>query len=305
MPRVASTSSTRAQGRNLSTGRKLVPPSPPLKFPCTEMVCLWSFKRSTDLTRHAARHMAPEERANQMIACPQPDCGRTFLQKSNMETHFVGQHTGLKPHFCTQCAYCCADPSSLHRHMRRVHAYVPGAAPRKKRSAAASLLDGLAPAVPSPGSTSDSSAASSSTNTVEEASRYSSPASPSAASPSNTPDDSSLDHGLSSPASMDSFLPASPTNPGSDADWAWAWDPSFEAACLPELEPTASPLLAGAVNDYCFDPTSVDAVAASLFFQPSLPPYDASHLDLDFGLNQPLPKFVFDAEWSASFLPIY
>ncbi|KAJ7155044.1 hypothetical protein C8R46DRAFT_1356319 [Mycena filopes] len=304
MPRVASTSSTRAQGRNLSTGRKLVPPSPPLKYPCTEVACLWSFKRNTDLTRHAARHMAPEERANQMIACPQPDCGRTFLQKSNMETHFVGQHTGLKPHFCTQCAYCCADPSSLHRHMRRVHACAPSAAPRKKRSPAASLLDGLAPAVRSPASTSDSSAPSPSTSTVEDASTL-----PASASPStNAHNDNSLDYDLSSPASTDPFLLASPTTLGSDADWAWAWDPSFEAACLPELEPTASPLLAGAVNDYCFDPAPIDAAAASLFFQPNLPPYDASHLDpldLYFGLDQPLPEFAFDAEWSASFLPIY
>ncbi|KAJ7186450.1 hypothetical protein C8R46DRAFT_1273037 [Mycena filopes] len=295
MPRVAQ-STTRSH--NLPTGGKL-PPSPPLKFRCPEAGCPWSYSGSGDLNRHLPRHMSPEERESKMFKCPHTGCPRKFLQKSNMKTHYTSQHTGLKPHFCTECAYSSADPSCLHRHMRNLHAYVPGTQPRRKRSStmlSLALFD-----APSPDSS--SSSASGSAWSVA-----SSPA-VSSTSPASSTYDAELLYSPSTSAysptsSMDS-LPVSP-----DAS-AWAWDPSFEAACFaitasPSLEPQL--LYPGEVFDEFIDmstPSWSPSPDASLLF--SLPSTLDFSLNLDLqpldfsSLDYTLPgsESVFPEEWRA------
>ncbi|KAJ7186431.1 hypothetical protein C8R46DRAFT_1341860 [Mycena filopes] len=289
----------RHQYHNLPTGGKL-PPSPPLKFRCPEAGCPWSYRGSGDLNRHLPRHMSPEERESKMFKCLHGGCPRKFLQKSNMKTHYTSQHTGLKPHFCTECAYSSADPSCLHRHMRNLHAYVPGTQPRRKRSSTTPS----SPLFDAPSPDSGSSSASGSAWSVA-----SSPvASAAPASPSSSTFDAELLYSPSTSAysptpSMDS-LPVSP-----DAS-AWAWDPSFEAACF---SITASPsleqpqlLYPGEVFDeflHIPTPSGSSSPDTSLLFPiPSELNFslnlDSQHLDLS-ALDYTLPDsdLVFPEEW--------
>ncbi|KAJ7093502.1 hypothetical protein C8R44DRAFT_890725 [Mycena epipterygia] len=97
------------------------PPFPPRHVRCPEPGCPWGYHRSNDLKRHSLAHMSSEEKAAAMFVCKEPNCKHMTLQKSNMETHYNAKYSGLKPHICNQCAYCAADPSSLHHHKRAVH----------------------------------------------------------------------------------------------------------------------------------------------------------------------------------------
>ncbi|KAJ7753529.1 hypothetical protein B0H16DRAFT_1723151 [Mycena metata] len=240
MPRVAIISSTRS--RQIPTGGK-IPPSTALRFRCPEAGCLWSYSRQSDLKRHLPTHMLSEEREKQMYKCPEAGCIKKFLQKSNMITHYTARHTGMKPYICTQCSYCTADPSCLHRHMCNIHAYVLRSGKRKKQSKAAVLFEMIDPVVHASPSFEYSDSCNS------EASSSPAPSSPNASyddqssfySLPTTPDDHALYSDLPSPSSScDSSLPASPATPQS-----WEWDPTFEAACsmrdeCPIVEPSAA-----------------------------------------------------------------
>ncbi|KAF8212615.1 hypothetical protein K438DRAFT_2009971 [Mycena galopus ATCC 62051] len=272
MPRVATTSTSRSH--KLAEGGK-TPPNPPLRLRCPQDDCPWSFRTQTDLKRHLPRHMSHEEREKQydlfiaarvssltiflrMYKCPQPGCSHKSLQKSNLETHYVSKHTGIKPHVCKQCTYCASDPSCLHRHMRAVHAYVSGTAPRKKRS---DEYSATVPAVAEP-TTAGSSAADYSEFIADSWTGASSPSSstysPFSPAPGTFSDEEfASDNEIlypnfpsSSSSSTDFFLPASPT--GSSE---WMWEEAFEAPLFPpcekssvanivlETRPTAAPVI--------------------------------------------------------------
>ncbi|KAJ7722012.1 hypothetical protein B0H16DRAFT_1692021 [Mycena metata] len=305
MPRVATTSSARP--RQLPSGGRM-PPSPALRFRCPEQGCLWSYSRRSDLNRHLPTHMSPEEREKQMYQCPEVGCTKKFLQKSNMITHYTASHTGLKPYICTQCSYCTADPACLHRHMRDIHAYVPGSEPRRKQSAASALLSSIMePVVRCVSPSSESESWNMSTPSSPNAKLY-------------YPHDA-LYLDLPSPSSSsscDSSLPASPED-------SWMWDPSFEAAlaCFDVIEP--APALAPLTHYPAEGTTVFDAATLFLntpcgdvdapFFP--LPPADCTYdlapayaysypldpLDLGFTFTGVLDGFtstlpVFDGEWT-------
>ncbi|KAF8161942.1 hypothetical protein K438DRAFT_1985461 [Mycena galopus ATCC 62051] len=255
MPRVATNSTSRSH--KLAEGGK-TPPSPPLRLRCPQDDCPWSFRTQTDLRRHLPRHMSPEEREKQMYKCPQPGCSHKSLQKSNLETHYVSKHTGIKPHVCKECTYCASDPSCLHRHMRAVHAYVSGTAPRKKRSDEYSTVVS-AVAEPTTPASSGSDYSESIADSWSGASSPSSSTYPPFSPASGTFSDEEFASGngilypnfpSSSSSSTDFFLPASPT--GSSE---WMWDEGFEAALFPlcdkssvaniilETRPTAAPVI--------------------------------------------------------------
>ncbi|KAJ6592374.1 hypothetical protein B0H19DRAFT_1364931 [Mycena capillaripes] len=249
MPRVATTSTFRTH--KLPTGGR-IPPCPPLKVRCPEPDCPWSFKTPTDLRRHTPRHMSPEERERQMYKCPEPGCTHKSLQKSNLETHYVAKHTGLKPHVCKQCTYCAADPSCLHRHMRAIHAYVSRSAPPRKRSAARASFIPATVETASPSSDYAESSTSSWSVSPSPASStdYLSPSvsySPSASfddqytsySPLAMSDALLHPHSsASSPnSSTHSSLPSSthaslPASPSFDSSNNWKWDDAFESGCF-------------------------------------------------------------------------
>ncbi|KAJ6493432.1 hypothetical protein C8R45DRAFT_1136652 [Mycena sanguinolenta] len=145
MPRVATTSTSLSQ--KPAKGGK-VPPNPPLSLLCPQTGCPWSFSKTTDLRRHLPRHMSPEEREKRMYKCPDPGCTYKTLQKSNLQTHYNSVHTGLKPLVCKQCEYRASDPSTLHRHMRSMHAYVPGTAARRTKASASVSATWIAEPIP-------------------------------------------------------------------------------------------------------------------------------------------------------------
>ncbi|KAJ7741157.1 hypothetical protein DFH07DRAFT_59043 [Mycena maculata] len=261
MPRVATNSSR----SHTSPASGKTPPCPPLRFPCPEQGCPWSYDRQSDLKRHSVRHMSPEEKSRRMYACPEIGCTHKALQKSNLATHYNAKHSGLKPHICTKCSYCAADPSCLHKHMRTIHGYVSGTQPRKKRSAAVSeLFDTIsspfAVAVSSSGS--PGSSGSRWTASPSPAASFDSLPSPLSPAPSvcssddcysfpTTPDAHAIFYPyMPSPASStDSSMP-----PSSTVSDDWMWDPSFEAACQ-------------AMGDWCASvpPTALPAAPAMFY----------------------------------------
>ncbi|KAK7057977.1 hypothetical protein R3P38DRAFT_3342118 [Favolaschia claudopus] len=142
MPRIPTQTSALLRKRSKSTTAKngKTPPYPPLQHKCSHEGCDWSYKNPTDLSRHTARHLSPEEREKLMHHCPFPGCTHKSLQKSNMKTHYTSKHTTEKPYACNQCDFGTSDPSCYHRHMCGQHGYVPGTEPRKRKSAARDII---------------------------------------------------------------------------------------------------------------------------------------------------------------------
>ncbi|KAK7057964.1 hypothetical protein R3P38DRAFT_2843883 [Favolaschia claudopus] len=142
MPRIPTQTMTSLRKRSKSTTAKngKTPPYPPLQHKCSHEGCDWSYKNPTDLSRHTARHLSPEEREKLMHHCPFPGCTHKSLQKSNMKTHYTSKHTTEKPYACNQCDFGTSDPSCYHRHMCGQHGYVPRTEPRKRKSAARDIM---------------------------------------------------------------------------------------------------------------------------------------------------------------------
>ncbi|KAF5381696.1 hypothetical protein D9615_005591 [Tricholomella constricta] len=88
--------------------------------PCE--VCGLIIRYKADVPRHNRLH----DKEAMMYKCTFPNCQYQNLQKSNLNTH-MSTHTGEKPHACPEpdCAFRTADPGSLTRHRKKVHAYVP------------------------------------------------------------------------------------------------------------------------------------------------------------------------------------
>ncbi|KAE9406927.1 hypothetical protein BT96DRAFT_915075 [Gymnopus androsaceus JB14] len=76
----------------------------------------------TDLPRHMRIHSNDKQKF--MHRCPYPNCNFENLQRSNVETH-IRTHTKNKTNNCPDCDFITADPGSLTRHRKRLHAYVP------------------------------------------------------------------------------------------------------------------------------------------------------------------------------------
>ncbi|KAJ3848441.1 hypothetical protein EV368DRAFT_2436, partial [Lentinula lateritia] len=55
-------------------------------------------------------------------------CAYSSSQRSNFNTHYR-THTQEKSKACPDCSFRTGDPSSLTRHRKRIHNYVPN--PRK------------------------------------------------------------------------------------------------------------------------------------------------------------------------------
>ncbi|CAK5261892.1 unnamed protein product [Mycena citricolor] len=113
MPRVATTSIiSRARTSPVNGGG--------VDHQCTE--CIKSFRRPSDLERHfIAKHLPAQERDKYMKYCTFPGCSHKSLQKSNLETHYISQHTQTKPYKCSlaTCDKEYADPSALSRHKHK------------------------------------------------------------------------------------------------------------------------------------------------------------------------------------------
>ncbi|KAK7057961.1 hypothetical protein R3P38DRAFT_2843856 [Favolaschia claudopus] len=131
MPRIPTQTAASLRKRSKSTTAK---------HKCQHEGCDWSYKNPTDLSRHTARHLSPEEREKLMHHCPFPGCTHKSLQKSNMKTHYTSKHTTEKPYACNQCDFSTSDPSCYHRHMCGQHGYVPGTEPRKRKSSARDIM---------------------------------------------------------------------------------------------------------------------------------------------------------------------
>ena len=51
--------------------------------------------------------------------CPQ--CGKAFIQPSDLRRHVVAVHEGLKQHVCVTCGKAFSDYANLRKHIRSVH----------------------------------------------------------------------------------------------------------------------------------------------------------------------------------------
>ncbi|KAG5641567.1 hypothetical protein DXG03_004708, partial [Asterophora parasitica] len=96
--------------------------------PCSVCGAVIRFKQDI------ARHMKLHDKSAMMFTCPFDGCSYQNLQKSNVNTH-MSKHTGEKPHACPDCEFRTADPGSLTRHRKRIHAYVPKGDGAKKPAA--------------------------------------------------------------------------------------------------------------------------------------------------------------------------
>ncbi|KAK7448448.1 hypothetical protein VKT23_013710 [Stygiomarasmius scandens] len=82
--------------------------------------CGNEFDRKYDLKRHSKLHDPNAKKFH----CPEPDCNFSAHQKVNLTTH-MHRHAGERPHACPDCDHTTADPSSLTRHRKRLHGYIP------------------------------------------------------------------------------------------------------------------------------------------------------------------------------------
>ncbi|KAJ7708116.1 hypothetical protein B0H17DRAFT_1124895 [Mycena rosella] len=263
MPRVATTSTSRSH--RLPTGGK-TPPCPPLDIHCPVDGCLWTFARQGCLNRHMHKHKSPEEREKLMIHCAEPGCTHKTLQKSNMNTHYIAKHTGLKPHMCDKCSYCAADPSCLHRHVLAIHPLLTspdadcdeseqlsktkGRSRKPKRVSATLPSQHASPVACSPSSDyydasrnvwTTPSPASSIESLPYSLAYPSSPPDDATSSAWNTPSPASPIESLAylhSPSS-DHFASYPPA--ASPDAMLYLWDAEFEAACAAMVAPTPAP----------------------------------------------------------------
>ncbi|KAJ3532854.1 hypothetical protein NMY22_g7575 [Coprinellus aureogranulatus] len=101
------------------------PASPSKRYRCS-VGCGKSFSSESDLTRHKETHQPASEKPHR---CPFEDCTYSSWQKTSLRTHLnTAQHNNKKPHKCPDyeiCKFETADPSSLTRHRKRKHGYIP------------------------------------------------------------------------------------------------------------------------------------------------------------------------------------
>ncbi|KAI0650311.1 hypothetical protein C8Q79DRAFT_943084 [Trametes meyenii] len=103
--------------------------------------CTWqlsdngTFERCTYAAKKhlVKRHIASKHL--QLRPCKCHICGKSFAQKSNLDTH-LNTHTGLAPHQCHYCTLRFKDPARRHRHMTHVHGH-KSSRTKKGRMAAA------------------------------------------------------------------------------------------------------------------------------------------------------------------------
>ncbi|KAJ3849892.1 hypothetical protein EV368DRAFT_67056 [Lentinula lateritia] len=105
-------------------------------FICAQ--CGTRTSRKADLRRHEKIHTGVRHQ------CPHEGCKFSTPQRSNLNTH-LGLHDPSRKRTCPDCAFCCNDPSSLIRHRKSKHSYVP-----QKYSVAEQPSKFLPPEGPSP-----------------------------------------------------------------------------------------------------------------------------------------------------------
>ncbi|KAF5369010.1 hypothetical protein D9758_002868 [Tetrapyrgos nigripes] len=120
-----------------SVKREFVAKEKQKNFCC--MHCQKCFERRWDLGRHMKTH-DPEAKK---FRCP--GCTHETLQLPNMEEHIRTKHIGIKDH-CPhpKCPFTSGHPSSMLRHRKDLHGYIPGTEPREPRiREAAATTSGL------------------------------------------------------------------------------------------------------------------------------------------------------------------
>ncbi|KAJ3757054.1 hypothetical protein EV360DRAFT_84365 [Lentinula raphanica] len=86
-------------------------------YPCSQCDAL--IARKTDLKRHEKIHSNDAK-----FSCPEQGCKFSTRQKSNLTTHMAQHNPGLKTQ-CPDCSFECNDKSSLIKHRKCKHGYVP------------------------------------------------------------------------------------------------------------------------------------------------------------------------------------
>ncbi|KAG2065384.1 hypothetical protein BDR04DRAFT_1161490 [Suillus decipiens] len=94
-------------------------------YVCSHVECSKEFTKFTEFKRHEAGH------AKKVHTCTFPGCDFATLIKRSLDIH-TAKHTGEQRYGCPHdCTFRTHDPSTLTRHRKTKHGYVPS--PRNGR----------------------------------------------------------------------------------------------------------------------------------------------------------------------------
>ncbi|KAJ4473408.1 hypothetical protein C8J55DRAFT_562919 [Lentinula edodes] len=91
--------------------------------------CNLVFDYPYQMRKHMQTH-GHADASQAKFRCTWGNCGYSSSQRSNFNTHYR-THTQEKSKTCPDCSFRTGDPSSLTRHRKRIHNYIPN--PRKPR----------------------------------------------------------------------------------------------------------------------------------------------------------------------------
>ncbi|KAJ3807898.1 hypothetical protein F5876DRAFT_67738 [Lentinula aff. lateritia] len=98
--------------------------------------CSLVFDYPYQMRKHMQTH-GHADASQAKFRCTWDGCAYSSSQRSNFNTHYR-THTQEKSKACPDCSFRTGDPSSLTRHRKRIHNYVPN--PRKARRSSSDKL---------------------------------------------------------------------------------------------------------------------------------------------------------------------